>query len=38
MIKMTSAIADNFTSFYKDLHILTLIEPEDCFTKVFTNI
>ena len=37
-IKMTSAIADTITSFYKDLHRLTLIEPEDCFTKVFTNI
>ena len=28
---MTSAIADTFTSFYKDLQILTLIEPEDCW-------
>lgn len=34
---MTSAIADIFTSFYKDLHRLTLIDSEDSPMEVFNN-
>ena len=36
--KTVTAIADTFTSFYKDLHRLTLFSHEDSFTKVFKEI